>query len=116
MSRIVIPDPIESIPDEYRQRIARLGAKLFEAKPKDVEEAIDRIKDAEIITANYINVDRQLIDSAPNLKFVIVPAVGYNNVDVNYATERGIKVLNCPSFVTIPVAEHALALMLSVAK
>ena len=116
MSKVAIPDPIGSIPEKYRAQIAQLGAEIHDTKPKDIEDVIARTKDAEIITANYINVDRQLINFAPNLKYVIVPAVGYNNVDVNYATERGIKVLNCPSFVTIPVAEHALALMLSVAK
>lgn len=116
MPKVVIPDPIDSIPEKYRKEISQLGAGIYDTKPKNVNDVINRVKDAEVITANYINVNQQLIDFAPNLKYVIVPAVGYNNVDINYATKRGIKVLNCPTFVTIPVAEHALALILSVSK
>ncbi len=62
-------------------------------------------------------IDKQVIDANPNLKVISNYAVGYNNVDVKYATEKGIPVCNTPSQQVVDaVAEHAFTLMLSVAK
>lgn len=114
--KIVIPDPIWSVPDKYWDKLRELGAEIYDDAPANQQETVRRIKDAEIITANYLNLDKQLIDAAVNLKYVIVPAVGYNNIDAGYASIKGIKVLNCPTFVPLSVAEHALALIFALAK
>jgi site-specific DNA recombinase len=46
------------------------------------------------------------------LRYIIVPAVGFQSVDYEYAATKGIPVLNCPGYNTIAVAEHAINLML----
>jgi D-3-phosphoglycerate dehydrogenase len=114
--KIVIPDPIRSIPDSDKEKLREMGAIVHTTVPKDQNEIIERIKDAEIITANYIDIDKELIDAAQNLKYIIAPAVGYDWIDVDYAAAKGIKVLNCPTFVPLPVAEFAMALLLSLGK
>jgi len=62
-------------------------------------------------------VDRDVIDAAaPGVKIIANYGVGYNNVDVDYATKRGIVVTNTPDPVIEPTAELALTLMLAAAR
>ena len=62
-------------------------------------------------------IDKEVIDANPNLKIISNYAVGYNNIDVAYATKKGIPVCNTPSMEVVDaVAEHALTLLLAVAK
>ncbi len=52
------------------------------------------------------------LDYFRHLKLVIVTATGYNCVDVNACSERGIPVCNVPAYGTYSVAQHALAMLL----
>ena len=62
-------------------------------------------------------VDKEVIEGAMgNLKIIANYGVGYNNIDVDYATECGIVVTNTPDPVIEPTAEHAFALMLAAAR
>jgi phosphoglycerate dehydrogenase-like enzyme len=114
--KIVIPDPIWGIPEKYWTELRELGAEIYREKPTDQAEAVDRVRDAEIVVLNYVDGDKDLIDAAPNLKHIISPAVGYDWIDAEYAVSKGITVSNCPTFVPLAVAEHALALLFSLAK
>lgn len=59
-------------------------------------------------------VDKKLLDSAPLLEIVSNYAVGYDNIDVDYATQRGVQVTNTPDPVTEPTADQAMGLILAV--
>lgn len=62
-------------------------------------------------------IDREIIEANPNLKIISNYAVGYDNIDVEYATKKGIPVCNTPNQeVANAVAEHTFALMLNLAK
>ena len=54
-----------------------------------------------------------LLKLAPNVKIVSNYGVGYNNIDVEYATSNGIAVCNTPGAVTEPTAEMAMGLMIA---
>ncbi len=110
--KIVLPDKI-NIPDTYKDEMRNLGAELYEDLP-DEAELKHRIADAEVITANYVDITPEVIDAAPKLKYIIVPAVGYEWVDVDYAASKGITTLNCPTFNSQAVAEHAMSLLMAV--
>lgn len=110
--KIVLPDKI-NISDDYKNKIRQLGAEVFDDLP-DTDELKNRIKDAEIITASYVDITPDVIDSAPNLKYIVVPAVGYEWVDTEYAASKGITTLNCPTFNSQAVAEHAISLLMAV--
>ena len=58
-------------------------------------------------------INKQLLDAAKNLKIVSNYAVGYDNIDVVYATRCGVTVANTPDPVTEPTADIAMGLMLS---
>lgn len=80
----------------------------------NVQEAIDRIGDAEIVFTNKTPMPKALFDACPNIKFVGVLATGYNVVDVNAAKEKGIPVTNIPTYGTSAVGQFTIALLLEI--
>jgi D-3-phosphoglycerate dehydrogenase len=66
-----------------------------------------------IITRSGTTVDKALLDAATNLKIVARAGVGIDNVDVDYASTKGVIVVNAPFGNTNSAAEHTLALLLS---
>lgn len=61
-------------------------------------------------------IDAALLNAAPQLRIVANVAVGYNNVDVDAASERGIVVTNTPDVLTETTADLAFALLLAAAR
>jgi len=61
-------------------------------------------------------VDKTLIDKGEQLKLVANYGVGYNNIDVAYAIEKGVTVANTPDPVTAPTANLALGLLIDAAR
>ncbi|MBQ1936807.1 MAG: hydroxyacid dehydrogenase, partial [Bacteroidales bacterium] len=49
------------------------------------EQACERVRDIDVLLINKVLVDKELIDSAPNLKLICIAATGVNNIDVEYA-------------------------------
>lgn len=81
------------------------------------EELINKIKDFDaIIVRSRTKVTRDVIDAAEKLKIIARAGVGVDNVDVEAATERGIMVVNAPESTSITVAEHAMGLIMSLAR
>lgn len=78
------------------------------------EEAIERVKDADAIFANKVSVNREVINSAKNLKYIGLQSTGYNVVDFDATNERGIVVTNIPAYGTEAVAQSAIALLLEI--
>lgn len=66
-----------------------------------------------IITRSGTTVDRALLDAATNLKILARAGVGIDNVDVDYASSKGVIVVNAPFGNTNSAAEHTLALLLA---
>lgn len=68
-----------------------------------------------LISSTAFRVTDQIMEQAPELKIIASYGVGYDNIDVEAATRRGITVTNNPIPVLEPTAEHAYALMLALA-
>src|SRR4029450_12502383 len=69
-----------------------------------------------LLVRSATKVDAALMDAAPNLRIIARAGTGVDNVDVAAASARGILVVNAPGANSISVAEHACALMLSLAR
>lgn len=77
-------------------------------------EVLAAIRDMHVlITRSETDVDRALIDAGPKLKVIARAAVGVSNIDIAYATERGILVVNTPGKNTNSAAEMTLCLLLA---
>ncbi|MCO6486988.1 MAG: D-2-hydroxyacid dehydrogenase [Phaeodactylibacter sp.] len=71
-----------------------------------------RAGDADIILVNKAVIDAAQLARLPALRCICVTATGYNNVDVEKASERGIPVCNAVGYGADSVAQHAFALLL----
>ncbi len=69
-----------------------------------------------IIVRSATKVRKDLIDSCPNLKIIARGGVGLDNIDVDYAKSKGIKVMNTPAASSLAVAELAFGHMFSLAR
>ncbi|MBN2476090.1 MAG: D-2-hydroxyacid dehydrogenase [Pirellulales bacterium] len=79
-------------------------------------EVVPRAKDAEIVLTNKAVVSREVIEQLPKLRYVGVLATGYNVVDTDAARERGILVVNVPTYGTSSVAQMVFAHLLNLAQ
>jgi glycerate dehydrogenase len=77
------------------------------------EEARERVKDLDVLLINKVLVDKDLIDSAPNLKLICIAATGVNNIDVEYAASKGIPVRNAVGYSTDSVVQATFMHILS---
>ena len=73
-----------------------------------------RIGDAEIAVVNKTPISAAVMDQCPSLKAIAVLATGYNVVDCGYAREKGIAVLNVPTYGTQIVGQYAVGLLLEI--
>jgi D-3-phosphoglycerate dehydrogenase / 2-oxoglutarate reductase len=69
-----------------------------------------------LLVRSATKVNRALLEAAPRLKIVARAGTGVDNVDVAAASARGVLVVNAPGANSVSVAEHACALMLSLAR
>ncbi|RZM28881.1 MAG: phosphoglycerate dehydrogenase [Pedobacter sp.] len=70
---------------------------------------------AGIAVRTKFQIDRELFDAAPNLKFVARAGAGLDNIDVAYADTKGIVLINAPEGNCDAVGEHAVGMLLSLA-
>ncbi|MEA2577768.1 MAG: D-3-phosphoglycerate dehydrogenase / 2-oxoglutarate reductase [Chloroflexota bacterium] len=84
--------------------------------PATSEDSGAGVDAAVAAVVGLVACDAAFMDRAPGLKVIARNGIGYDNVDVIAATERGIAVCNTPDGPTVSTAEHAVTLMLLVAK
>ncbi len=81
------------------------------------EEIIEGIADADALLCLLTDrIDAEVIDAAPKLKVISNYAVGYNNIDIRHAAEKGIAVTNTPGVLTETTADLAWSLLMAVAR
>ncbi len=80
--------------------------------PRDV--LLQKVADKEgLLSLLTDRVDAELMDAAPKLKVIANYAVGYDNIDVEEATRRGLPVGNTPGVLTDTTADFAFAMMMA---
>ncbi len=82
--------------------------------PQELKEIIDEY-DA-LVVRSATKVTRDIIEAASRLKVVGRAGTGVDNIDLEAATEKGIVVMNTPGGNTVAAAEHAISMMLSMAR
>ena len=74
----------------------------------------ERIGDAEIAVINKTPITAKTLDACPQLKLIAVLATGYNVVDCAAARERGVSVVNVPTYGTQIVGQFAVGLLMEI--
>ncbi|MBI3242764.1 MAG: phosphoglycerate dehydrogenase [Chloroflexi bacterium] len=81
------------------------------------EAVLEAARDAHaLIVRSITRVDRELLTNAPNLQVVARAGASWENINLDECTRRGIMVINVPDANVIALAEHALGMMLALAR
>jgi D-3-phosphoglycerate dehydrogenase len=81
------------------------------------EELLNEVGNYDVlIVRSGTKVDKDVIDRGKNLKIIARAGVGLDTIDVDYATEKGIIVMNSPTGNIVSTAEHTLAMIFSLAR
>ncbi len=111
---IVILDGYTANPGDLSwQELAAMGQLTVYDRTRH-EEIISRAREADIVLTNKVCLGRQEMEQLPRLKYIGVLATGYNVVDLEAASERGIVVTNVPAYSTESVAQMVFAHLLTV--
>lgn len=108
------------IPDQFVKKISEIcEVRMWqeEETPVPPEILAEEIEDVDgLLCLLTETIDDSLIKKATNLKIIANMAVGYNNIDVKSATERGIIVTNTPGVLTETTADLTFALLMATAR
>ena len=74
----------------------------------------EKIGDADVVITNKTPISRETLDACPGIKAIAVLATGYNVIDYAYAKEKGIPVMNVPTYGTQIVGQYAVGLLLAI--
>jgi len=75
------------------------------------EQTLERVKDVDIVVTNKVVIDKDIMDHS-NLKLICVAATGMNNIDLEYAKQKGIVVKNVAGYSTDSVVQLTFAMAL----
>ena len=93
-----------------------VGAKLVRAESGAEDELVALVRDADAILTCFARVTPAVVAAGRRLRVIGRYGVGTDNIAVDEATRRGILVTNVPEYCTDEVVEHALGLLLSLAR
>ena len=111
--KILVADPIAEEGLEILREQANVDVKA-KLKPEELK-AIVGDYDA-LIVRSQTQVPAEIVEAGRKLKVIGRAGVGIDNIDVGAATRQGIVVVNAPTGNTVSAAEHAMALMLALAR
>ncbi len=110
--KIVVLDKSSMGCDTPFDSLMKIGEVVF-YDSSTPEEALLRVKDAEVVITNKCKITAELMDNAKELKIVCVFATGYDNIDISAAKERAIAVCNVPGYSTDSVALYTVTTVLT---
>lgn len=113
MTKVLLPD---AIPAEGVQILTAAGFEIIQGTGRSAEKMMQEGADATAVLIGTQLFDAQIMDAMPNLKVIARNGVGYDAVDIDAATARGIKVINTPFALNDSVAETAVTELLAISK
>lgn len=117
---LLLRDAFYEANPKFIKDVQRLGIEVEALYQTDngieKSELIKHLKDVDIIIVTVVKIDKEVIDAAPDLQYIIKYGAGYDNIDVTYAAEKGIPVTNAPGQNAPSAADLAFGLMLAAAR
>jgi D-lactate dehydrogenase len=93
------------------------GYEVVLTEEKLEDSTLAKYQDAQIIsTFIYSQVNYELLEKLPNLKFIATRSMGFDHIDIHSCKQKGIKVANVPTYGAHTVAEHTFALILTISR
>jgi len=76
------------------------------------EEVIERASGKDVIITNKVVINKEIMNALPELRLICIAATGVNNIDLDYAQQKGIEVRNVVAYSTDSVAQSAFSMLL----
>jgi len=118
-----MPKPKVYVTRELPERGSKIIKERFDVEvwpeyaPPPKKVILEKVRNADALASLLSDkIDAEVFDAAPRLKIVAQIAVGFDNIDIQEATQRGIYVTNTPEVLTETTADFAWALLMAVAR
>lgn len=103
---------------DYIRKILPEDEFEFTLRPEPIGDDEDKLirfgSDADAIICDYQRFSKRVIAALPKLKLIQFLSIGFNLVDLDFATSKRVAVCNCPTYCIEEVADHATALVLAI--
>ena len=114
MNIVILDRNTVTIGDIDFTSLDKLGnVKYFDAVKHEL--VAECIGDADAVICNKAKITAEVMDKCKNLKYIGLFATGYNNIDIEYAAQKGITVCNAPGYSRDSVVQHVFALLFHIA-
>ena len=114
--KVVVTDYEYSTFVPEQEVLDKIGVELTFKQCQTEEEVIAECKDADALISQYAPISRKVIESLENCKVIARYGVGFNTIDIEAATEKGIIVGNVTDYCLDEVSDHAMSMLLSCAR
>lgn len=114
--KVVLTDHGFASIEQEKSLLAAAGCELVVLQSKDPERLAAACTDADALLVQWAPINAALIAALRHCKVIVRYGIGVDNVDLKAAGARGIPVCNVPDYCIAEVADHALALALSLAR
>ena len=108
--KVYVSEPI------HPEAISLLRRHFEVIQGQDLEHIVNEAQGCAGILIRSVKITAEMMDAVPSLKVVAKHGMGVDNIDVEYATQKGILVVNAPFSNLNAVAEHMVMLLLSLSK
>lgn len=112
----VYTDAEDIDPAAGMELLRRAGFEVRFLESQDPNAIAEGARDAQALLVGYAPITASLIERLPELRMISLMSMGFDNIDIDAATNRGIWVSNLPGVATEEVATHALALTLALVR
>jgi len=113
---VAVADSVFPNLDPAREVLSQIGADLKLSPDKTPESILAIARDADAVLVTYAKINADMIKQMPKVKIISRFGIGVDNVDLAAATAQGIVVTKVPDYCIDEVSDHAVALLLTVAR
>lgn len=114
--KVVLTDHVYPDLKLERDILARAGAELDFIDSRDEEVIAKAVVDADILITCYAEITAKVIEGMTKCKSISKTGIGVNNIDLEAATKKGIRVMNVSDYCIEEVSDHTVALTLAGAR
>lgn len=111
--KVVIVDSDISHKRYEDEVLGKINAEVAKFECRNEDEIMNATRNAHAILVNVAPITKRVIDYLENCRVIVVYGIGYDNIDLQAATDQSIYVCNVPDFLTFEVADHTMSLILS---
>jgi len=102
--------------EEIKDTLSAFDCEFIDLQTKDENTLLKSLSDADGIIVQYSKITPKILDAMTKCKVISRLGIGVDMVDTKYAASKGILVCNVPNYCIDEVADHTLALILSIAR